>query len=92
MNDPISLSGFAELVRNRAYALWEDEGRPFGRDAEHWRLSEEAIRADLAVAAAPKAAKKAKAPARKKAPAPRAVLHHEHAQRRAAAQHRHAEE
>jgi hypothetical protein len=74
MNDPISLPGFAELVRNRAYALWENEGRPFGRDAEHWRLSEEAIRTDLAIVAAPKSAKKAKAPTRKKAPAPRASL------------------
>ena len=71
MNDPISLSGFAELVRNRAYALWETEGRPHGRDAEHWRLCEEAIRADLTAAATPKLAKKAKPPARKKAPASR---------------------
>jgi hypothetical protein len=69
MNDLTSLSGFAELIRIRAYALWEDEGRPHGRDADHWRQCEEAIRADLNVAAAPKPAKKAKAPARKKAPA-----------------------
>ena len=72
MNDPVTLPGFAELVRNRAYALWENEGRPVGRDAEHWRLSEESLRADLALAAAPKP-KKAKAPARKKTPAPRAA-------------------
>ncbi len=70
MNYPVSFPGFAELVRNRAYALWENEGRPFGRDAEHWRLSEEAIRADLVVVAAPKPTKNAKTSARKKAPAP----------------------
>ena len=70
MYDPISLPGFQELVRNRAYALWESEGRPFGRDAEHWRMSEDAMRLEIAAAAAPKpAVVKAKAPARKKAPA-----------------------
>lgn len=72
MNTPANLPGFAELVRNRAYALWENEGRPFGRDAVHWRLSEDALRADLAIVAAPKPAKKAKAPARKNTSAPRA--------------------
>tara|TARA_R110002020_G_scaffold50864_5_gene144178 strand:- start:3949 stop:4317 length:369 start_codon:yes stop_codon:yes gene_type:complete len=25
-----------EWIRQRAYALWEQEGRPSGRDAEHW--------------------------------------------------------
>jgi hypothetical protein len=25
-----------ELVRIRAYAIWEEEGRPHGRDKEHW--------------------------------------------------------
>jgi hypothetical protein len=24
------------LVRTRAYEIWEAEGRPLGRDAEHW--------------------------------------------------------
>jgi hypothetical protein len=68
MYDPISLPGFQELVRTRAYALWESEGRPFGRDLEHWRMSEDAMRAEIAAAAAPMAvAAKAKAPARKKA-------------------------
>src|SRR5690606_915183 len=26
-----------ELIRNRAYEIWEAEGRPDGRSAEHWR-------------------------------------------------------
>lgn len=56
---------FEQRVRARAYALWESEGRPFGRDAEHWRLSEQATLAELAQLAAP-----AKTPAKSKA-APR---------------------
>jgi hypothetical protein len=24
------------VVRTRAYEIWEAEGRPHGRDAEHW--------------------------------------------------------
>ncbi len=75
MYDPISLPGFQELVRNRAYALWESEGRPLGRDAEHWRMSEDATRAEINAAAAPKSASaKPKAPARKKAPARQASI------------------
>jgi hypothetical protein len=30
-----------EIVRERAYALWEQEGRPEGRAAEHWQLAQE---------------------------------------------------
>ena len=25
-----------ELIKQRAYAIWEQEGRPHGREAEHW--------------------------------------------------------
>ena len=25
-----------EWIARRAYALWEEEGRPAGRDSEHW--------------------------------------------------------
>lgn len=59
--------GFEEVVRARAYAIWESEGRPNGRDAEHWlRSMEETQRlAPLAAAEAPKAAGK-KAPAKAK--------------------------
>jgi hypothetical protein len=36
-----------DRIRDRAYALWEADGRPDGRDGEHWtraerELSEEA--------------------------------------------------
>lgn len=26
-----------EWISKRAYALWEEQGRPHGRDDEHWR-------------------------------------------------------
>ena len=44
MNESAQFSGFHQGVRERAYALWEREGRPFGRHVEHWRVSEEAAR------------------------------------------------
>jgi hypothetical protein len=28
-----------QTVRERAHAIWEAEGRPEGRDAEHWRMA-----------------------------------------------------
>jgi hypothetical protein len=28
--------GSEERIRDRAYALWEQEGRPQGREREHW--------------------------------------------------------
>jgi len=36
-----------ERIRRRAYEIWEREGRPNGRDQEHWREAE----AELAGAA-----------------------------------------
>jgi hypothetical protein len=46
-----------EMVRERAYYIWEREGRPQGREAEHWHaameeLTSEAAPVDLAVAVA----------------------------------------
>lgn len=32
-----------QTIRAAAYAIWEAEGRPHGRDAEHWRLAEERL-------------------------------------------------
>lgn len=37
-----------QIVRDTAYAIWEAEGKPQGRDAEHWRLAEERVAATLA--------------------------------------------
>jgi hypothetical protein len=72
MNHAAITPAFEQLVRDRAYALWESEGRPAGRDAEHWRLSEAQTLAELAAAetvAEPAAPKKAAKP--KKAAAPK---------------------
>jgi hypothetical protein len=68
MSEASDTHGFEQRVRDRAYALWESEGRPSGRDAEHWRMSEEATRAEIAVAPPAKKAAKPKA-LRKKAAA-----------------------
>ena len=32
-----------ERIRQRAYEIWEREGRPHGRDAEHWRRAVEEL-------------------------------------------------
>lgn len=35
-----------QQVRERAYLIWEREGRPSGRDHEHWTMAEREIRAE----------------------------------------------
>lgn len=50
----------AEWIEKRAYALWEEEGRPDGRDADHWQA---ARREYLAMA---EAARKTKAGTRRR--------------------------
>jgi len=45
-----------QTIRDAAYAIWEAEGRPHGRDAEHWRLAEERVAAspgEIAAATTP---------------------------------------
>ena len=32
-----------ELIRKKAYAIWETEGRPQGQDERHWRQAEEEV-------------------------------------------------
>ncbi len=68
----------AESIRRRAFQIWEDQGRPEGRDMDHWLQAESELAPPAAArrkaAAKPAAAKpatvKAKAPAVKaKAPA-----------------------
>ena len=34
-------------IRERAYAIWEREGRPQGRDSEHWKEAEAEIAAEV---------------------------------------------
>lgn len=43
-------------IEIRAYLIWEREGRPHGRQEEHWRLAEAEIRTERA----PKSRAKAK--------------------------------
>lgn len=69
--------GFEDIVRHRAYAIWESEGRPFGRDTEHWRVSEELTRAELTAPSPKKAVRKA-TPRRKAAPAPQCAVAYGH--------------
>ena len=33
-------------IRERAYAIWEQEGRPDGKDREHWLRAEAEIAAE----------------------------------------------
>lgn len=53
----------ASRVAARAHEIWEAEGRPEGRDHDHWLRAEAELSAEIATK--PKAAKKA--PARKAA-------------------------
>jgi hypothetical protein len=55
-------SSLEESIKARAYAIWEDEGKPHGKDLEHWRRA----KSDVAPQAVP-----APAPAPAKAPASR---------------------
>jgi hypothetical protein len=56
-----------QIVRDTAYAIWEAEGKPVGRDADHWRQAEE--RVDASTGASVDKAAKPKTPARKSAAA-----------------------
>ena len=42
----MSMTHIDTLIRERAYAIWEREGRPEGRERQHW---EQAAREILAV-------------------------------------------
>jgi DUF2934 family protein len=41
-----------QRIRERAYQIWESEGRPHGRQEEHWRRAEAEIDQELAAVAA----------------------------------------
>lgn len=46
-----------QIIRDTAYAIWEAEGKPIGRNADHWRQAEERVAASVAGAPSAKAAK-----------------------------------
>jgi hypothetical protein len=52
MMKSMDIAEFEQRVRERAYALWESEGRQHGRHEQHWLICEAAIRAELASAPA----------------------------------------
>jgi hypothetical protein len=59
-----------EDIRARAYAIWEDEGRPEGQHLEHWRRAADEVAAVQEApqplnGARPKATKTVKSPAGK---------------------------
>ncbi len=37
------MDDYTQRVRLHAYLIWEREGRPEGRDAEHWRQAEHEV-------------------------------------------------
>lgn len=41
-----------QRIRQRAYEIWEREGRPHGRDAEHWQQAAAEIDAETVPAGA----------------------------------------
>ena len=53
------------IIRKRAYEIWEREGRPHGRETEHWHLA--ILELSSMNGAAPAAANGGKAEAPKKA-------------------------
>jgi hypothetical protein len=40
--------GKDDKIRNRAYALWQAEGQPEGRDQDHWEEARRQVEAELA--------------------------------------------
>jgi hypothetical protein len=37
------------IIRERAFAFWEEEGRPDGKSVEHWLRAEAEIRTDKTI-------------------------------------------
>ena len=60
-----------QAVRERAYALWEQDGRPDGRSVAHWSQAEMEIAVEQSVAP-PNRASIVKSPRRRK---PTKTLH-----------------
>ena len=54
-----------QVIRERAYALWEQDGRPEGRSLAHWSQAETEIGAEQQ-AAAPNEPKRIKSQRRRK--------------------------
>lgn len=59
-----------QQIRERAHAIWEEEGRPEGRDAEHWERAGREIEAEGDRVAPPATASGGSATIHRKTPAP----------------------
>jgi hypothetical protein len=60
-------------IRNRAYAIWQEEGRPDGKADEHWEKARRFVEEEDARGSAGNGTKKPvvrKAPRRRKKPSP----------------------
>jgi hypothetical protein len=42
-----------EVIRARAYAIWEQEGCPHGRDLDHWQRARSELNAERAISGEP---------------------------------------
>lgn len=60
---------YEQRVRERAYQLWEAEGKPHGRDVEFWERARSLVAAEATAAAEAPPAAKPKAPRKQAAPA-----------------------
>jgi Protein of unknown function (DUF2934) len=58
-----------QKIKDRAHRLWEDEGRPEGRELEHWREAERQVLAEEAADWRPEAPDDASADAQVNPPA-----------------------
>jgi hypothetical protein len=45
VQEPANVAAVRKQVEDRAYALWESQGRPHGRDVEDWLQAETEIMA-----------------------------------------------
>jgi len=45
---PSAAAPTVEMISRRAYEIWQAEGCPQGRDAEHWYQAEQELRAGTA--------------------------------------------
>jgi hypothetical protein len=48
MSQPAALTELEEIIRQRAHAIWEAEGKPEGKAIEHWQRAQVEIAAERA--------------------------------------------
>jgi hypothetical protein len=75
MSEQQAAGASPDEIRMRSYLIWEREGRPFGRDVDHWlraeaELMKEAGKTAILAQAAP-AARRSRATAGTGAPRPK---------------------